>query len=1081
MIYTTDLIQDLRFRQRCFTKIIVTLLLGLGVHFSPPAAAQMTTGTILGTVTDETGGVIPAAVVTARNIATNLERGTTSNEVGNYTLSNLPLGDYTLTAQAPSFQTFVREGLQLQVLQRMRIDIALQIGDVTERITVTEAAPLLNTDDAVFGDVIENKRVVELPLNGRNFNKLALLTPGINNGIPTGATLQNFLAGGIAVWAHGQRDTDNEWNLDGATMNIGFYNWNSFNPSVDAIQEFKIQTGNFSAEYGFQAGANINLVTKSGTNEFHGTVFNFLRNDALDARGFFPTSKPKLRQNQFGGTVGGPIIKNRTFFFANYEGLRVRQESFGRRIVPTAAQRTGDLSLKSDGTPFTGTLVDPSTGQPFANNTIPASRIAAQTQKIIPYYPDVNTPGTVFNFQILAPVTTDSDSQIHKVDHRIDDNNTIFGRFAYDDRNRPDPLIMATAINPEGFQRVTGLKATNGTITWTRIWSPTVLQDAKMAYNRSFIFQADPRELTEFNILNELGIPNIPASGQTNGFPSIRIDNFSTIGDRTNNPLIQPDEVFQYTYNLTVNRAKHNFKTGVDFRSVRSDRTQGITVRGRFNFRNNNPVGAGNGFADFLLGSPQSTQLGDRAWTIRMRQKRWGLYIQDDWHVLPTLTLNLGLRYEPSAPHYDQRGEVTNFDFAQGVPISMTAGQDFYPTDYNNFAPRFGFAWRPFSSEKTVVRGGYGIYYNATMNLALFRVGNNPPWTNSTTFFANPGAAALSFDEPFPTGAAGAVPPRNYGGLSSDFGVGYSQLRNFNIQQQITENDVIEIGYIGNFALGGDRVLNPNVAPLGPGAIQPRRRWPDIGGVVEVRSDAKAFYNAATIKYTRRFSKGLTILSSFTYSRSIDQSFSSVAGNPTGGAQSQNYNDLSQRGLSGSHRKHVYNTSFVWELPFGRGKRYLNQGGAAEWILGGWQVSGINTLESGGAFNVTVQGGGARLNQGGPGQRANRLRDGNLSGSERSVGRWFDTDAFVVPPLYTFGTEETRTLIMPGLFVFDFNVKKAFAITESIRLEFRAEFFNLTNNSNFRQPGNSLGSNTLGVISSAQPARISQMSLKVVF
>ena len=306
-------------------------------------------------------------------------------------------------------------------------------------------------------------------------------------------------------------------------------------------------------------------------------------------------------------------------------------------------------------------------------------------------------------------------------------------------------------------------------------------------------------------------------------------------------------------------------------------------------------------------------------------------------------------------------------------------------------------------------------------------------------------------------------------------------MRNFNIQQQITENDVIEIGYIGNFALGGDRVLNPNVAPLGPGAIQPRRRWPDIGGVVEVRSDAKAFYNAATIKYTRRFSKGLTILSSFTYSRSIDQSFSSVAGNPTGGAQSQNYNDLSQRGLSGSHRKHVYNTSFVWELPFGRGKRYLNQAGAVDWILGGWQLSGINTLESGGAFNVTVQGGGARLNQGGPAQRANRLRDGNLSGSERSVDRWFDTDAFVIPPLFTFGTEETRTLIMPGLFVFDFNVKKAFAITESIQLEFRAEFFNLTNNSNFRQPGNSLGSNTLGVISSAQPARISQMSLKVVF
>ncbi|HYI92604.1 MAG TPA: carboxypeptidase-like regulatory domain-containing protein, partial [Bryobacteraceae bacterium] len=370
--------------------------------------AQTTTASIVGTVQDASGAVVPKASVKAKAVATNQVREVESDPDGNYILTNLPIGQYEVTVSATGFRTEMNEGITLQVGQRARLDVTLQTGSVTESVNVSAVVPIVNTEDAVFGDVIDNKRVVELPLNGRNFNALALLTPNVQSGVPGGATLQNLLAGGIAVWAHGARDTDNEWNLDGATMNIGFYNWNSFNPSIDAIQEFKLQTGAYSAEFGFQSGANINIVTKSGTNNFHGTAFDFLRNDKMDARGFFPTSKPKLRQNQFGGTIGGPVYipriyngKDRTFFFSNYEGVRIRQEQFGRFTLPTDEQRTGDLSRTSAGAPVTTPILDPVTQEPFPGNIIPSNRITSQSQKILPYFPRVNRPGQVFNYEVL--------------------------------------------------------------------------------------------------------------------------------------------------------------------------------------------------------------------------------------------------------------------------------------------------------------------------------------------------------------------------------------------------------------------------------------------------------------------------------------------------------------------------------------------------------------------------------------------------------------------------------------------------------------------------------------------------------
>ncbi|MEJ7609244.1 MAG: hypothetical protein WKF37_23970, partial [Bryobacteraceae bacterium] len=338
----------------------------------------------------------------------------------------------------------------------------------------------------------------------------------------------------------------------------------------------------------------------------------------------------------------------------------------------------------------------------------------------------------------------------------------------------------------------------------------------------------------------------------------------------------------------------------------------------------------------------------------------------------------------------------------------------------------------------------------------------------------------ITWDNPFPSSVAGAPPPPNYGALSRDFKVGYSQLRSLHVAQQLTGNDAIEIGYAGNFALGGDRAVNVNDAPPGPGAIQPRRLRPQYGVLTEVRSDAKTFYNSGTLKYTRRFSDGLTVLSSYTFSKTIDQAFSSIAGNPTGGAVSQTARNLSQRGLSGSHRAHVWVTSSVYELPFGSGRKFLNRRGVADVLLGGWQVSSIITLQSGGAFAVTLQDAAAGLNTGSD-QRPNRLRDANLPESDRTIQRWFDTTAYVRPPQYTFGSEETRTLFMPGLANVDASLKKAFRMWETGNLEFRAEFFNVFNRTNFGQPGNVFGNPSFGIISASGPARVGQVSLKLVF
>ncbi len=710
-------------------RLRLLLLPCLAALLAPPAHTQATTAAVLGTVTDASGAVVPSVRIKLTNIEIGLVREAQTNGFGDYMISNLPIGNYRLTADAPSFEGFVREGLQLHLQENARIDFTMKVGSTSGRVVVTGTAPLVSTDDSTLKHLIDNQATTDLPLNGRNFIALAQMQPGVLPGIP-GESLDTLLGNGLAIWANGQREFNNEWTLDGANMNIGFYSWNSFNPSPDAIQEFTLQTGMYSAEFGFQSGANVNIAIKSGTNRFHGTLYEYFQNSDLNARNFFAAAIPVLHQNQYGGTIGGPVRipklyngKDKTFFFFNGESYRNETQSLGLLTMPTAAMRTGDLSHTFNGSPFTGSILDPTTKLPFPGNMIPASRIVTQAQKLLPYYPLPNTVGAAtYNDYALAGVPNNADEAIVRVDQRIGDSDTIFMHYAQNVIFRPSAMLVPT------FQATTGVTAHNIAVNYNHIFTARTLNDFQVAFNRSMVTTTDTRDNTSFNIEQALAIPGVPASGRTSGFPSVGILNYTTIGDGTGDPVIQPDEVWQFTDNLTLERGTHHLKSGIDFWHDRSDRFQGVNVRGTFTFNNSNAAGTGNSMADFLLGLPAQTALGQAPGQEHLRNERYGLYFLDDWKVTPRLTLNLGVRWELATVLSDTRGTVANFNFLTGQPIYYNPGQGIYSPYYSGWAPRFGFAWRPFGGDKTVIRGGYGIFYNMDLNGSFFGVDNNPPF-----------------------------------------------------------------------------------------------------------------------------------------------------------------------------------------------------------------------------------------------------------------------------------------------------------------------------------------------------------------
>jgi hypothetical protein len=1047
------------------------------------ASAQTTSTTILGTTTDSSGAVVPGVTVTATHVATNRTRAVISNESGYYTLPALEPGAYRVSAQKEGFKTQVHTNVLLQVNQRLALDFALAVGEVVERVEVTGEVPALDTASASLGSVVDQRKIVDLPLNGRNYAQLAWLVPGVTPGQRHSNDTVNF-SNPYQISANGQRQFNTEVTMDGLSINSALLNQSNFRPSIDAIQEFRVQTGNYSAEYGFLSGAQVNLVLKSGTNAIHGTAFEFLRNERLDARDFFAAPgarRPPFKQNQFGATVGGPVIKDKTFFFTSYEGFRRRKALVGQAAVLTEAQRRGDFSS------LTTPLRDPDNpGQTFPNNVIPASRLSPEAQKILQFMPLPNAAGAL-NFIGATQASANQEQGFVRIDHHFSSQDRLFFRYGIGDQHVPE-----IQLNPN-FSIVQDIRDQNAILSHTHVFGSSTLSELRLGYNRANNEFFGP-DRSNFSPLRDLGISGVAEDPRLKGVPSIGIPGYLGIAEHFLVPLTQIDWTYTVAWNLTRTMSRHTVKTGLDLRKSRMNRFFQQGNRGSFNFTG---VLSGNAVADFILGLPADTSraVGPGIFNA-IRQVRQGYYVQDDWRVTPKLTLNLGLRYELIGVPDDAHGNLRTFDFNTNrlVP-EFGVTQGLYRSDHNNFAPRFGFAYSPFKirGKQTVFRGGYGLYYNAQA-LQLYTVlGNNPP-ASLTENFNIAGGRRLTLANGFP--GSGTTPPfPALLAIADDFRPAYVQSWTFTIQQELWRSSVFEIGYVGSKSTRLDQTVTLNMPVPGPGDFQQRRPIPSVGAIRFFSSDSNATYHGLQSRFERRLNTGVTLLAAYTWSKTIDDNFIGTSTPLNTARWAQNpLNRRAEKSRSSFDIPHRLSLTYLWQPFTGAtvgGSRPLG------YLLGNWQVSGTITAQSGLGWTPNIAGDPANLGTFGSNIRPHRVGPSVPDGFRRDPFLWVSPAAFSVPDRATdarcvaapasctyYGNLGRMTEQGPGVNNWDIGIARHFPTWEGHRLEFRAELFNSFNRPHFDTPNRTVATAIFGRVTSTNlqiPNRDIQFALKYVF
>jgi len=1090
---------------RCISSFIFFVLLFACALATP---AQQETATITGEVKDASGGLVPKVMITVTNVGTNISVNAETNDQGSYTVTSLRPGDYRVTAEKSGFNKTLRSGVTLQVNQFTRIDITLQTGAVSEFVEVAGGTSQLETETSSRGSVIDQKKIVDLPLNGRDYNQLALLSPGVLPGTPRLASV-NFKG---VLNVNGNRTFNNVFLLDGVD-NISYSN--SFRgenvqlvqPSIEALQEFKIQTNAYSAEFGRSSGAVINATIKSGTNAIHGSVYEFLRNDALDANNFFSNAlgapKPVRKRNQFGAAVGGPLVKNRTFWFADYEGLRDQEGIPRTRLVPTAAQKAGLFSVA---------VFDPfAAGRPeFSKNAqgqwvIPQNRWDPVGAKIVALIPDPNVPGTTI--YASTPITTTRQDQFDvRIDHQIASNKTLFGRYSFVDTTtfRPAPL---PGLAEGSFNDAFGSNANRSQglaigLTW--IFSPAFVGDFRFGWGRGNYFTSPPN----FGVdgAAEVGLKNVPNDPAiVGGVPKVNIQGFDAVGRHTSTPQFQTPRSWNPRATLSLNRGKHFFKFGTEFLHVQTKINDLNATIGRMNFEDRF---TGRAVGDLLLGLP--SQLALTSFTVMDQgQDMYFYFFQDDFKVTPKLTLNLGLRYEYATPPRERNNQFANFDPQSGTMIFAKDGDIFdraliHP-DKNNFAPRAGFAYS--LTPRLVMRGAYGVFYSHTVRQGREGLlGFNPPFLVDNLLQATvSGAAAIASAAPFrlvngypaglldPTSLSPTIMRRAQDAFQR---TPYIQQYNFGVQYELTKDLLLDVAYVGNKGtkLNGFRNLNQRAVITNANGSQSAgaRPYPAFGDIQWMENRVLSNYNALQMRLEKRFSRGLSALLSYTWGKALTEapdhiSTSSVgAGFDTGTyREPQNGNNLkAERGLAEFDIKQRFVASYIYELPFGRGRRWGSDWNkAADLFLGGWQLSGIHVLQGGLGLTATLAGS-TVLNIGGERRaRPNVVGNPILSDSARTLQRWFNTDAFAAfnPSPQAFGNAGVGIIRGPGYRNFDFTLAKDFHVNERVRVQFRTELFNAFNRANFGPPNISRDSSGFGQILSASNARIIQFGLKLYF
>ncbi len=1110
-------------RQSCscrFATSLLTLLLACTV-----ANAQVSSSALNGTVRDSTGAVVPKAGVTVTSAATGFTRSVASSDAGQYALSDIAPGVYEITAEAPGFKKGVLSGVRLFVGQTATADIRLEVGQLTESVSVQSDVPLLQETTSHVGTVIEGKLLTDIPLNGRNFLQLNLLSPGVTrskssntfDAVQINPTAQSFNV-------NGQKGDYNLYLLDGATIKEYQHGSNSFSPSVDAIQEFQATTSNYSAAFGSEAGAQVNLVTRSGTNLVHGSLFEFLRNDKLDANDFFSRTigAPPFKRNQFGGTLGGPIYipkvyngKDKTFFFVSSEFFREVKNIPQQGNYPTPAELGGNLgTLLAAGRP----LLDPLSGVPFPNNVIPESRMPSTLPGFLrngigngPWVPTPNSSVAGFNFFRDDSRRFDNDQLIVRIDQKLGDKTFLYGRYAFNDGRKKNPNL-----NPNWYvSQVNRGQSASGHLS--RTFTPSLVGELTFGYSR---FKQDEGPSTAFQndisnqILKIKGLATIPASF---GAPVWSVTGFSNLGEVHYGPRIWQLEIFEWHPAFTLNKGKHGIRFGFEFKRHLDNFDEIFRTNGTWNFDGrftNYPLG------DFLLGLPSNVNTSPDGFFPIPRYSHIGPYFQDDWKVTSNLTLNIGLRYEWAGIPYSANRTISNMYFGpnnaspqlvvsdeakaivyHGIQQSLFTGVPFTtaskvgipdPLVRNanlNFAPRFGFAYKTPGITNMVVRGGYGVFYQRDILDKWIESSVNPPFVRSANTILD-SSNFRTFDWFDPAKGSAASSAQIFAN-----GVDYkpTRLQSWNLTlERMVKGTLISGAYVGSTAHHLPTLELPNQARPGPGPFRPRTRWQDWGTIYLAGYDGKANYHSGQFKVQRPFSKGFTMLLGYTWSKAIDDTGGTFVGEADrGGAFQDSYNRRNERGLAGQDIRHRFVVSYVYELPFGKGKSFLTTGRAADLVLGGWQINGITAFQAGSPLTVTQVFNGANVDVGQ--RRPDRVGDPNSLSHGRprgeQVAQFFNTAAFQenrpadpVNGPFRFGNSGRHIVIGPGINNFDFAAYKDFKFSESRRVQFRTEIFNIFNHPIFANPGTSLGTPQFGRLSatSIEPREI-QFALKFNF
>jgi len=1079
----------------------LTLLLGGIVAFG-----QMNTGELSGSVQDASRGLLPGAMIVAQHLETGQKFTAIANTSGEYLLPHLPVGVYSLTVSAPDFKQSVLPHLEIHSSGRLRRDFILEVGSRTDVVTVLAEDGGVQLASAEIRDAMAHQQVVDLPVKDRQFLDLAMLSPGVVR--PPGGTRGDAMQqAGSLVNVLGQRSGHNLYLMDGVAITDEHFNNLVIAPSIDAIEELNIEKTSYAPEFGGKSGAVINIVSKAGSNNLHGTLFEFVRNDVFDAKNYFDSAAapiPPFRQNQFGGSVGGPVRENRTFFFLSYEGQRVRKSLTQTFSVPTVAMRQGNLS----GLPaiFDPADVSGQQRQPFFNNQIPRGRLDPVAVALLAQIALPNLPGTAQNLRSTGSQRVNGNQYSARLDHQFSEKDTAFLRASLFDARQADPFgssVLHESLLP-GFGRNLSTHAINGAASWTHVFNANVLNESRFGFLIVAGGQTSPNAGNTFAA--QAGLQGVTTNPLDLGYPQVSFGGqFATMGDPSLFTF-RNNRDFEYYDTVIWHKGTHTIKFGGYFMHYDLETANPNGARGIFSFTPRWTSSApglanGNAFADFLLGYPTTAQAGlGRA--PMDANTNWGhLYVQDNWQVSPNLKIDIGIRYEHNQNLTDANNQMAAIDtsVAGGRFVVASDGSGnispaanallpFLPIPYvtsaaagwNNsllapralrIAPRAGLAWRIPGSPKTVIRAGAGIYPNqAAYSIVTNLTQNLPFFVTKTVNSAVTLSPAFTTENALTASTIGTAGGNN---LDHNFEIEYNEVWNVNLEHELTSSTQFSLAYVGSRTVHADSSTLLNVPLPGSGAIAARRPIPQLSQIGDTRWNGWATYHALTLAAKRRFTKGLMFDANWTWSHSIDDaSDPGTTLNETN--VPQNVYDLANEKASSSfdHRQRVV-VSFIYQLPL--------TGKANGWIqalLGDWRAGGNFTAQSGAPFTVNISSDQANIGAG-PAQRPNIA--GNPNDGPQTPQQWFNTSVFSLPGLYTFGNAPRNAMIGPGLQEFDLSLQKDIRLKEATKLQFRAETYNLFNHPNFSIPNRIAFTSNFGSISSAADSRQLQFALKLAF